>query len=339
MLNQDPNAPDYQKPGQIRIAGQLWHSSRIVTMMNEQPVYIEWSNSAFGFVGRSVYQRALFPLKTAIQSMITDDMVVKKVGLLIAKMKQPGSIANNRMMQMLGFKRQQLQGGMTGNVLSIGTEEEIASLDLKNLEGPYKLARDNALKNVATAANMPARMLDQETMVSGFGEGAEDAKQIARYIDRLRIEMAPLYTFMDRIVQRRAWSPEFYETIQADYDDYRKVPYETAFYQWSNSFSATWPNLLVEPDSEKIKTEQVRFEAVVALAEVLAPMVADPDNKATLTDWIAQQANDRKELFSSPLILDIDAMRSYTPPTAVESGGEEGSETREPRPVPFSAKT
>jgi len=331
VLNQDPNAPDFQKPSQVQASGRKWHPSRVVTMMNEQPVYIEWSNSAFGFVGRSVYQRALFPLKTAIQSMITDDMVVKKVGLLIAKMKQPGSIANNRMFQMLGFKRQQLQGGMTGNVLTIGETEAIESLNLQNLEGPYKLARDNALKNVATAANMPARMLDQETLVSGFGEGAEDAKQIARYIDRLRIEMGPLYTFFDMIVQRRAWTPEFYKTIQSAFSEYADVPYETAFYQWSNSFTALWPNLLVEPDSEKIKTEDVRFKAVAAMVEVLAPLVADPENKATLALWAADQTADRKELFTSPLLLDGDAMRAYKPPAGAPDGGE-----KEPHAEPFS---
>jgi len=334
VLNQDPNAPDFQKPSQVQAGGRKWHPSRVVTMMNEQPVYIEWSNSAFGFVGRSVYQRALFPLKTAIQSMITDDMVVKKVGLLIAKMKQPGSIANNRMFQMLGFKRQQLQGGMTGNVLTIGETEAIESLNLQNLEGPYKLARDNALKNVATAANMPARMLDQETLVSGFGEGAEDAKQIARYIDRLRIEMGPLYTFFDMIVQRRAWTPEFYETIRAEYSEYADVPYETAFYQWANSFTALWPNLLVEPDSEKIKTEDVRFKAVAAMVEVLAPLVQDPTNKTILAEWAADQTADRRELFTSPLLLDGDAMRAYKPPAA--PGGMGGEEEKEPEAQPFA---
>ena len=29
--------------------------------MNQSPIYIEFTNSAFGFVGRSVYQRRLVP--------------------------------------------------------------------------------------------------------------------------------------------------------------------------------------------------------------------------------------------------------------------------------------
>lgn len=321
VLNQNPNAPDFQKPHRIRVGGQEWHPSRVVVMMNEQPIYIQWSNSAYGFVGRSVYQRALFPLKTFIQSMVTDDMVTKKIGLLIWKQKSPSSAVNNRMMQMFGWKRASLKSGATGNVMTIGAEEDVASLNFQNLEGAGRFTRENVLKNIATAAGEPARMLDQETMVSGFGEGSEDAKQIARYIDRVRVEMQPLYTFFDDIVQRRAWSPSFYEGIQKDIPEYRKVPYESAFYQWKNAFTAIWPNLLVEPDSEKIKVEDTRFRSVVALIDVLAPLL-DPENKAALVSWAADQVNDRKELFSAPIMIDEAKLAEYQPAPAGPAGEE-----------------
>ncbi len=329
VLDQNPNSPDFQKPRMVRVGGQDWHPSRCVVMMNEQPIYIEWSNSAFGFVGRSVYQRALYPLKSLLQSLITDQMVTQKIGLLIWKAKSPGSAINNRMMSMFGWKRQQLQGGVTGNVLTIGAEEAVESLNFQNLEGAGRFTRENILKNIAMAAGMPARLVDQETMASGLSDGTEDAKQVARYIDRVRVEMQPLYTFFDDIVMRRAWSPEFYKGIQKAYDEYRKVPYETAFYQWKNAFTATWPNLLVEPDSEKAKTEEIRFKSTVALVEVLAPML-DPENKAALVGWAADEINSRRDLFSSPLVIDTDALAAYVPPTPE-------TEPREPRP--FSEAT
>ena len=338
VLSQEPNSPDYQKPTAIRAGGQEWHPSRTVVMMNEQPVYIEFTNSAFGFVGRSVYQRALFPLKSFVQSMITDDLVTKKIGLLIAKIEAPGSYNTGRIQSLFGWKRAQLKSGVTGNVLQIGKDDSIESLNFQNLEGAGRFTRDNILKNIATAANMPARMLDQETLVSGFGEGAEDAKQIARYIDRVRIEMQPLYAFFDEIVQRRAWSPDFYVGIQRDHAEYKRVPYETAFYQWRNAFTAEWPNLLVEPDSEKMKVQDTRFKAVTAVAEIAAPLLADPENKAALMEWIADCVNNEKDLFPAPLLLDYDAMREYEPPGPVGTGGEEGSETKEPRPIPFDSE-
>lgn len=332
VLDQEPNSPDFQKPRALRVGNQVYHPSRSVIIMNEQPIYIEFTNSAFGFVGRSVYQRALFPLKTFLQSMVTDDMVTKKVGLLIWKAKAPGSIQNSRILQFFGWKRSQLKGGMTGNVLTIGVDEDVSSLNFQNLESAATMARKNALDNIAMAAGMPARMLAQEELVSGFGEGTEDAKQIARYVDRLRMEMQPLYTFFDKIIQRRAWSPEFYKTIQRDYAEYKRVPYETAFYQWSNSFTATWPNLLSEPDSERIKVEETRFKSVTALVEVLTPLL-DPDNKAAVVAWAADEINSRRELFSAPLIIDEEKLAAYEPPTpAMSASGER-------EPAPFSAET
>lgn len=62
VLNQNPNAPDFQKATAVTAGGQKYHFSRSCTLMNETPVYISYTPSAYGFVGRSVFQRALFPL-------------------------------------------------------------------------------------------------------------------------------------------------------------------------------------------------------------------------------------------------------------------------------------
>lgn len=335
VLDQDPNSPDFQKPTAVRVGNQVYHPSRSIIIMNEQPIYIQFTSSAFGFVGRSVYQRSLFPLKTFVQSMITDQYVTQKVGLLIAKMKAPGSVVNNRILNFFGFKRTQLKAGMTGNVLTIGLEDDIASLNFQNLEGPAKFARDNALKNVAMGSGMPSKLLEQEEMIGGMAEGTEDAKQIAMYINRMRVEMDPSYAFMDAIVRRRAWTPEFYKTVQRDVPEYKKVPYATAFYQWENSFTATWPNLLQEPESEKLEGEKIRFEAVVALVESLTPML-DPDNKAAVVAWAADEINSRRELFSSALEIDEDKLAAYVPPTPMGAGGDD---EKEPKAEPFGAHT
>ena len=102
VLNQDPNSPDFQKPIAVRAGNTTYHPSRTVVLMNEQPIYIEFTASAFGFVGRSVYQRALFPMRTLLQSLITDQYVTQKVGLLIAKMVTPGPVINNRILNSSG---------------------------------------------------------------------------------------------------------------------------------------------------------------------------------------------------------------------------------------------
>jgi hypothetical protein len=314
IFNQDPAKPDFMKPRQVSFGGRPVHMSRVVVTLNEQPIWIEWTDSAFGFVGRSVYQRALFPLKSYIESMLTDNHVIRKAGILVHKAKGPGSIIDRISEAFFALKRTLIKGTKTGNVITIGFDEELQSIDLTNLHQAADYARKNIVTDIATSGDMPASILREETYTEGFGEGTEDAKRVSNYIGRMRIKYNPLYRFFDEIVMRRSWNPSFYETIQRKYpNDYGKVPYDTAFFRWHNSFQAIWPNLLQEPDSEKSKMDKVIIDAVIGLAEVLNPIL-DPENKARLATWVADTVNSRKLLFPSPLIIDEEALAAYVPP-------------------------
>lgn len=343
VLNQDPNAMDFQKVAGISVQGTEYHRSRCVVMMNEDPLYIEYTTSAFGYVGRSVYQRALFPLKSFVQTMVTDDMVTRKAGVLVAKLKQAGSIINNLMSSFAGQKRQLLKEAETDNVLSIsaGDDEEVESLNLQNVNEAMTTSRRNILENIAVSADMPAQLLNSETFAEGFGEGTEDAKAVARYIDRVRVAMKPLYEFFDQVVMYRAWNPEFYATIQAEYPEYQDIGYTEAFYRWCNSFTAQWPSLLTEPDSEKIKVDDVRLKAVIAMLEVLLPNL-DPENRTTAIAWAADNFNELKLMFQSPLFLDLDALAEFVPPVPgagnLDSDSDEEDEGAKRPPVGSKAR-
>jgi hypothetical protein len=331
LLNQDPNSITFQNTAAIRVAGWNYHPSRTCVMLNEAPLYIAYTSSAFGYVGRSVFQRALFPLKSFVQTMRTDDLVTRKAGVIIAKIKQVGSAVDNVMSRITGAKREIAKDSITDDVMSIGNEDTIESLNLGNLEGPYKLARTNIIENIALAGDMPAKILNSETFADGFGEGTEDAKNVARYVEGIREDMQPAYDFVDAIVQRRAWNPDFYKDIQKQFpDEYGKIDFNAAFYKWSNSFSAVWPSLLIEPDSEKIKVEDVKIKGLLAALEVLMPAL-DPENKATLIQWAVENFNELKLLFPSPVLLDYEGLRDYVPPEPMAAPQEPAE------PKPFAA--
>jgi hypothetical protein len=276
-----------------------------------------------------VFQRILFPLKSFINSMITDDMVVRKAGLLIMAIKVAGSIVDNLMSMFTGQKRSLLAEAATNNVLSVGQDDKVETLNMQNLDGAFGMARKDILENIAAGAPMPAILLNGETFAQGFGEGTEDAKKVAQYVSDIRKWLAPAYVFFDPIIQRKAWTPAFFKTIQAEFpDEYGEMKFEEAYYQWQNSFSAIWPNLLEEPDSEKIKVEDVKLKALIALVEVLRTDL-DPENKALLIAWACDNFNQNKLLFGSPLELDFDALREWVPPVADKADDPE---------APFSSK-
>lgn len=317
VLNQDPAAVDFMHQRQVRVGSESWSGTKAVVLMHEQPIWIEWTDSAFGFVGRSVYQRAFYPLKTFVSSMIADNLVQEKLALLVHKAKSPGAIVDRRALAWFGLKRQAIKGAKTGNVLQIGVDEDVTSLNLDHVHTAGEYSRNNCLKNIALASGMPAVMLTEETLTQGFGEGSEDAKQIARYIDRVRIEIDPACEFLDCIVQRQAWNPDFYADIQKKYpEQYGKLKYEAAFHDWKDSFKAEWPNLLSEPDSEKAKAAESRIKAATDIADRLMA-VADPENKAIIADWLASVANNETEIIKAPLLLDVEALSLYKPPAPV----------------------
>lgn len=312
VLNQDALAFDFQHAQEIRVQGATFHRSKARVVMNEFPIYISYTPSAFGFVGRSAYQRALFPLKSFIQTMITDDLVSVKAGVLVAKMKSPGSVITEAMGSMFGFKRNVVKEAVVSNVISIDTEETIETLNFQNLDGPMKTARHNIIENTASAVPMPAKMLTEESFAEGFGEGSEDAKELARFVDAERLEMKPLYDFCDQVIMHRAWNSEWYkEVVQKRFpEEYGKLSYHAAFYKWKNSFKAEWPNLLIEPESEQVRVADVKFRALIAVLQALAPMLKG-EELATAVQWVADNMNEMKLLFGSPLVLDYDAIAGY----------------------------
>ncbi|HCX4244003.1 TPA: anti-CBASS protein Acb1 family protein [Escherichia coli] len=323
VLNQDPNAQDFQKVDGIRVAGKPYHKSRCVVQQNEDPIYLAYNSAAFGFTGRSVYQRALFPLKSFIQTMRTDDMVSVKGGLLVTKIQGPSSVVNNMMQKLSGIKRMMLKRGKTGEVLQIGVNDSIESIDLSNLEKPLDSSRNHILENIAAAADMPAIILNSETFAQGFGEGTEDARSVAVYIDNIREWLEPLYDYFIRICQYRAWSIEFFNSLRADFPELKNT-YSLYFSSWINNFEYRWPSSLKEPESEKVKVDEIRFKAIVSMLEVLLPQVnTDDENRALLIEWAQTNANANESLFPQRLDLDIDSLKANRPeqPLDEEPGG------------------
>lgn len=312
VLNQIPTASDFNKPAQVTTNGESYHPSRTQVMMNESPVYIAWSNSAFGYVGRSVYQRALFPLKSFIRSMIADDMIQTKVGAIVTKTDSGGSVMDNIMERVIGWKRSLIKRLQTNEVLSIGLEESVETLDMQNVDGAGTYSRTNIIKNAATAADMPAKLLENETMVAGFGEGTEDAKNNALYIEGTREEMDPEYRWFDNITQYRAWSPPFYMRMQRLYPE--KFPpeksFDEAFLEWRAAFKAEWPSLLIEPESEKVKVQETKFKTVMSAVELILSK-ADPKNQAIALEWLADEISENKTMFTRELELDLVALESF----------------------------
>lgn len=323
VTNQNPNAPDFQKPrDEITAAGQPYHRSRSVVCFHGTAIYLDYQASSFSYSGRSVFLRALFPLKSFIQTMLVDDMVSLKAGLIIAKIKQNSSMANKIAEVVGGLKRAILKIAGTGNVLQIGIDEDIKSIDLQNVDGPMKLARDNIIANIAAASDVPAILLKDESYAEGFSDGDVDMMAVVQYIDGVREQMQSACTFFDKIVMARAWNREFYEAMKTEFEDEPdavEATYELFLSNAKHRFKATWPTLIKEKESETVKRNAEKLKAMTDVLKVLLAAL-DPVNKAHLVAWFCNALNDMKDIFSGTVVFEEEALANYEPPLPTMGG-------------------
>lgn len=310
ILNQDPLDPDYLKPRELAIQGTRFHRSRSVVLMNEMPIYLGWTDSAFGFSGRSVFQRILFSLKAYVECMRSAEMLARKCGVIVAKTKQQSSAANQIASMFMRNKREETKLARTGQVLSISVEEDVYALDLTNTGPALEIALKQIRETIACGSGTPSILVNEETFTQGFGEGTEDAKNVASFIEAQRRWLEPVLAFTDRIAQARAWTPEFYSLIQSRYPEYKDRPYDATVAQWRQQFKAEWPAYLKESETEK--SARIR-EQLKSLNETFALLwdKLDPDNKMRALEWIQDCVNSMPDIVPSQLMLDPMALQEW----------------------------
>ncbi|MFZ4221343.1 hypothetical protein ACEV6Q_26375, partial [Enterobacter ludwigii] len=107
VTSQDPNSAEFQEPkSTLQVTSKKWHPSRTQTVFNGTPIYLEYQPSTFGFTGRSVFQRCLYPMKSFISTMVANNLAAQKCGVIVAKTQQNGSILDGFKSVVTGKKRE-----------------------------------------------------------------------------------------------------------------------------------------------------------------------------------------------------------------------------------------
>lgn len=304
VLNQDPNQPNYMKtPSSVTINGQSYRQGRFVVLMNEDPVYLDYESSAYGYSGRSCFKRCIYPLRSYMQGQVANSLVAQKAGLVVAKVQQPGSVASRAMKIFTEDKADMLRLSQNGEVLTIGQNDTIESLNLLNVDKSLHSSRQNIIEDIAAAAGMPSQLLNSQTLAQGFGEGTEDAKMIAQYIRGRRQWMAPVYQFCDQIVMRRAWNSGFINAMRDKHpESYGSLSDEAIFRDWKNSFSAHWPS--EEAESNTLDLTAKRFSLILDTIRTTAPLLQDnPNGKDALLNMLEQSINSSSGVFDGKVNL------------------------------------
>lgn len=330
VTDQNPNSRYFQKANAVlKISGKNWHTSRTLKVFNGTPIYLEYQSSTFGFTGRSVFQRVLYSMKSYVGTMVANDLVSQKAGVLVAKVQQNGSVMNGIMAAATGKKREFVKEARNKGVISIGPNDVIESLNLQNIDKALTTSRDSIISDISSGSDVPAILIKEEAFSQGWSEGAEDSKAISQYIDGVRQLIEPVMDYFERLVQYIAWNEDFYNSLKNDFPDIITEDYETTFYMWRREFTAKWQELVEESPDKRREADSKVVQQAIAIYAALSPTL-DPENRATLADWVAGVANGTQTYGDIPLIIDVEALAKYIPPSPPEQpngnnppGGEE----------------
>ncbi|WP_321868629.1 anti-CBASS protein Acb1 family protein [Paraburkholderia tropica] len=318
--NLDPLSPQFLRTPSVRVNGRVFGPGECIVLHNGPPVYLDFVESGYGYTGRSVYHAALFDLASYIDVMHANRLIAQKSGVLVAKMKTMAAAANQMAQQIAGFKRNLLKEARTYNVIQVGIEDDVESLNLQHSVESANGSKESILDSIAAAIGMPAIILKSETLAQGLGgSGAEDSKVIANYVSEEREAIEPLYQFLIPRIQKMAWTPEFYASFQATDPEYADIPFETAFYEWIESFLYEWPDFLREQKSEKAKAAEATMNMLEKTFNLLNGTVS-PDDRRMLCQYVMDTANsdELKEFLPVPLELNLDGDFSMPAPTDIK---------------------
>lgn len=331
--NIDPLTPQFMKTPSVRVQNRVFGPGECQVLNNGAPIYLDYVDSGYGYTGRSVYHAALFDLQSYIDVMHADRLIAQKAGVLVAKITTMGAAVTGAMQQLSGFKRNLLKEARTYNVLQVGPNDEVESLNLQHATESAHGSKDSILDSIAAAIGMPAIILKSETLAQGLGgSGDEDSKVIANYVSEERQAIEPLYRFLIPRIQKLAWTPEFYASFQAADPEYANVPYETALYEWVESFVFEWPDFLREQKSEKAKAVDATINLVEKTFNLLNGVLS-PDDRKLLCQWTMDVVNsdELSEFIPVSLDLNLDGDFSMPAPTEIkEEVRDEESDEAEP---------
>ncbi|CAM2172475.1 DUF1073 domain-containing protein [Burkholderia cepacia] len=303
--NLDPLSRDFLSPNDPAVQGVKFTPANSIVAYNGTPLWLAYSQSAFGYTGRSVFYNMLPLLSAFLVSTEVDTLVLKKAGVLVAKTKSQGSAMNRLSQWWQRRKAGMVRTAMNGNVLAIEVEESIETLNLQNTSDAMTTARNNVISNIATALDAPAVILKNDVLTNGFGEGSEDSKIIAQYVERYRGELEHLFDWMTPRIQALAWTAEWYASFQLANPAYATISYASAIGYWKNQMKSAWPNYLVEPDSEKVKREESAFNAYMQMFEKLQAGIRNAETRRQLAQAIVELtgSDEMKTLLPMPIDL------------------------------------
>lgn len=265
IISQDPKSPNFLKPSNCSVGGQIVGNKRLYVGFNGNPLFIKWTPSALNFAGRSVFanMRRLIVAWTNLFEAL-ERISLKASSILITntstilKDSASYSVASASAELLKDMKKGQvamLNKGQTAEFFNLNGASEIGVMI-----GEVKEALTMALNDT------PIQLLLDKDLSNGLSNGSEDMRSVIIKVNSFREEhLNPIYDFLDSYVFYKAWGDDFVNRIKTRYPEYELLGNEQIRQMWINDFDYKWKSIYPKtPDEETKEKDGILNRAVIA---------------------------------------------------------------------------
>ena len=270
--NIDPNSVEFQKVLDFSVNGKKYHYSRCKVVFNplEDPNYLQWESTAYGFVSASIIKRALPALQDYLLNKIAKRKLLKKVASFVHKQDAKSTVYDKITEYVAKIKRSKVEDLTSGEAVIIGTEESIESFNLSNHQQVMQFLSDDNMDDIANATGWQASYLKHAMLSTGMADGSNDAAQIDKMLYGVQNFTKPIFEWIDDILFYVAWTDSFIDSIALQYPDiYRGKTINQIRTLWRTGYERVFNPPTAEPAKDKAATDKTTVENISAIATLL----------------------------------------------------------------------
>lgn len=291
-FSQDVLSEKFMKPDPVTINGQKVGSKRVCTILNGDPLYLNFNESTYNFAGISVYANMTNLIQSWTRAMISIRRMLTKASSVVFKSRDGDKLNPN---QVTAAKKslQLLQAMENTGGVSIERADDVSFFPMTGVGEIDTLLKSVENEILYALDDTPQALLLNANISNGLSEGSEEFKAIMIAIDSFRKEiLSPLYAFTDPFVMASAWTNEFILRITENDKRYFGMSPAKIRQYWMENFEYSYRSLFPKTSLEEETEKAVSLDNLLKVRQ-LGGNYAD----------IEEEINEKK-LFNNDISID-----------------------------------
>jgi hypothetical protein len=286
----DPNSPKFLKSFAFRVRGQSYHFSRCQVVVNpvESKDYLKYRSENYGFNPPSIFVRALPALQQYLRLRIAENFLGSKVASIVINQDVKSSVYDKITEVISKIKRSKVDDLTNGQVITIGLDDKISSLDLANAHQVMAYLHESNMNDLASSTGWQASYLKHAMLSTGFADGSNDAAQIDKMLFGVQGFTKKTFQWIDDILFYCAWTDSFIDSIAQQYPDiYRGYSRNQIRNMWRTGYERIYNPPTAEPAKDKSESQKTQLDIINGVATLLQQVSGQP----ALFDFVQNAIN------------------------------------------------